>query len=324
LEAIADMVYGHLQHAERMDRIAISMLSRGTLSLGFLVVVIAATRNLVWGVLALGVGSLAVLVAYDMPNARGVRSGRSMEAVGRDPTSLMPRWTGWRMLGIARLGLPLGVASLLLAVAATAPRYFLERSHGEAALGYFSALAYPSAAFTILLGAFGQAATPRMAAFYASDRGAFWRLVLRISFVPVIAGGCAALGVVLAGPRVLEYVYRREYADYFGVFIVLLAGGAAWSLAAVMGYAATSSRRLSHQAPAAAFICTASLLLSWWLIPKNGLLGAGVATALSGIVAALTYAILFSRKPDRTDQPSEAALQEVRLTKMHWERAGVE
>lgn len=295
LEAVADVLYGHLQQAERMNRIALSMLGRGVLSLGLLIAVVVATRDVIWAVLALGVGSFIVLLAYDLPNAR--RSGSRRH----DPMPLKPRWSRWGATGILRLGLPLGITSLLLTVAANAPRYVLERSHGEAALGYFSALAFPSAAFTILLSALGQAATPRMAAYYESNRQAFWRLVLRMAFVPVIAGGVVAASVVALGPRFLEYIYRSDYAEYFGAFLLLLAAGAAWSLASVVGYAVTASKRLTRQAPASLVITAASVGLSLWIIPGRGVSGAGLVMVLAGLVAVFTFAILFSRRPDLPD-----------------------
>lgn len=323
LEAIGDVIYGHLQHAEAMNRIAISMLSRGLLSLSLLVALILATHELLWGIAALAFGSLVVLVAYDLPNARTV--GRALVARAKAaPASIRPRWSATTWSGIVAMGLPLGLASLLLAVAANTPRIYLERVHGQTALGYFSALAYPSAAFTILLSALGQAATPRMAAYYVDDRPAFWRLVSRMSLVPILAMSGVALGALALGPRILEVLYRREYAEHFGVFVILLAAGATWSMASVMGYAATASRRLRRQAFAALGIAGISVLLSAWLVPRYGGTGAAYAMTLSGFAALLIYGGLFLSAPDPMRNASQERVRPTAPIRGPWTAAEAE
>jgi O-antigen/teichoic acid export membrane protein len=323
LEAIGDVVYGHLQHAEAMNRIALSMLARGFLSLSLLVILILATHDLLWGIGALVLGSLVVLVAYDLPNARAV--GHSLlSRAGAKPASIRPRWSAATWSGIVAMGLPLGLASLLLAVAANTPRIYLERLHGAAALGYFSALAYPSAAFTILLSALGQAATPRMAASYVDDRPAYWRLVSRMSLVPILAMGAVALGALALGPRILALLYRREYAEHFGVFLVLLAAGATWSMASVMGFAATASRRLRRQAIAALGIAGISVLLSAWLVPAYGGKGAAYAMTLSGFAALLIYGGLFLSGPDPMRDVSQERVRSAPPIRGPWSSAEAE
>jgi len=286
LESVADTVYGHLQQAERMDTIAISMLARGLTSLALIAIVIAATRDVLWGCIAICAASTSVLFLFDL------------RVVGQSVLAQDPRWKSETLWVICRLGFPLGLASLFLATAANVPRYFLERWHGEEALGYFAALAYPTAAFSILLSAFGQAATPRMAQYYNHDRRRFWGLVLRLSAVPIVTS--IGLGIILIafGPAVLTWLYRKDYAQHFDVFVMLVLTGGVWALASVLGYAATASRRLKGQAPVAILICSSALVASALLVPSQGLRGAALGSISTAVVALVLYSLVLIYRPD--------------------------
>jgi len=302
VESISDTIYGHLQRHERMDRIAVSMLLKGALSLVTLAATIWITRDVLLGALAMAAASTVVLFAYDVP--RAVSTARESQDAGSSGEALRPRFNKARGAEIARLGLPLGVASLLLALAANIPRYVLERWHGEAALGYFAALAHPTAAFSIVVSAFGQAATPRMAEFYRTNMPAFRRTVLTLCAVPIVAAALAAVIVVLLGARLLGFLYRPEYSQYFDAFLLLLASGAVWSLASVLGYAVTAARRLVGQAPISLAICIVAAVLSFMIIPTQGLRGACVVLLASGVANVLAYLGLFLWRPVPVESPS--------------------
>lgn len=294
VESVADAVYGHLQRSEMMSRIAISMILRGFLYLVTLTIALRVSGSLLWAVAAMGSASIGVLVLFDFPSAR--RAERSLRALESEEQGIRPRWNLPAFRKIAELGLPLGFASLLLALSTNIPRYFIQHRLGEEALGYFSALSYPIAAFSILLSAFGQAATPRMADFYRRDRREFWRTVILLSLVPILTLAVATPALLGVGPRVLAILYRKDYAHYFHVFLVLLAGGALWSLASVLGYAATASRRLLGQVPISLLICGVTCAACWIAIPTYGLMGAGAASVISGGAALVLFGSLFTRR----------------------------
>ena len=303
VEALSDTVYGHLQRYERVDRIAISMIGKGLLSIVGLGAAIAFTRDVTWGALAVAATFAAVLVCYDLPGAHRVTvedPKHSDEAANERTKDLVStRLRAFQVL--INMGLPLGVTSVLLAVAANIPRYLLERTVSETALGYFVALAYPSAVFVILLSAFGQAATPRMAEYHRTTRARFRRLVFKLMLIPPLSlflvGGVA----VLLGPDLLRMLYRADYAQYFPEFLILLVAGAVWGVASVLGYAATSSRRLSSQAPAAAIICTMTIVCGFLIVPKFGITGAAIVSMISGVCGIAVYGFVLLGKPDVSD-----------------------
>lgn len=302
VEALSDTVYGHLQRAEEMDRIALSMLMKGVLSVGLLIWAILATRNAAIGALAITLGFATVLLLYDLPSSSKTRNGQPAHSIDMGDRAQVPgdpplsRKKAFRLL--FRTGLPLGLTSVLLAITANSPRYFLERIAGESNLGYFVALAYPSAVFSILLSAFGQAAVPRMAEYHRTDPSKFRGLVVRMSMIPL--GALIAVGGVALclGPRSLSLLYRAEYQPYFPEFLMLLVAGALWGVASVLGYAATSSRRLAGQAPAAAVICGGTVLLAMLSISRLGIYGAAAVSIVSGLLGIVSFGLLLLKKPD--------------------------
>src|SRR6266478_5390347 len=71
-ESISDIFYGLLQQHERMDRIAISMMIKGPLSLVALGTAIYLTGDLLLGVCGLAAAWLLLLIVYDARNGANV------------------------------------------------------------------------------------------------------------------------------------------------------------------------------------------------------------------------------------------------------------
>src|SRR6516162_9856653 len=173
LESVSDIFYGLLQQHERMDRIAVSMIIKGLLSLGAVTSAIYLSGDLLLGVCSLAAVWALILALYD------IRCGAS---VLRTPSDLEHPKVGF-CSGIARrlqvhwrpsalgtltlLALPVGIVMALISFNANIPRYFIEHHLGTRELGIFAALAYPLAAGTTVVGALGQSATPRLARHYA-------------------------------------------------------------------------------------------------------------------------------------------------------------
>ena len=186
-ESLSDVVYGLLQAHERMDRIALSMMIKGPLSLVALGMVVYLTASIAWGALALaGVWGL-LLIAYDIPN--GIRLLDQGE-----PSA--PCWDLPALARLAWLALPLGIVMMLISLNANIPRYFIEHYWGERELGIFAALAYLMVAGNTVVGALGQSASPRLARYYAEGNGrAFRRLLVKLVG---LGAGMGLVGLLVA------------------------------------------------------------------------------------------------------------------------------
>ena len=194
-EALSDIFYGLLQHHEQMDRIAISMMIKGALSLLALAGGVYLTGSLVWGVVGMAGVWAALLLAYDLPSGARRLPGGPPGGIRRLGALLRPHWSP-RLLGrLAWLALPLGIVMLLISLNTNIPRYFIQHYWGARELGIFAAMAYVVVAEAMVITALGQAASPRLAQYYAAgNQRALYLLVAKLLAVCLVlgAGACWA------------------------------------------------------------------------------------------------------------------------------------
>ncbi|PMB46990.1 polysaccharide biosynthesis protein [Fischerella thermalis CCMEE 5201] len=275
-ESISDVFYGLIQQHERMDRIAVSLMIKGPLSLLMLVIGVSISGSVVWGVLGLVFAWSVVLVGYD------IHSGVLM--LNQMPK---PRWHLKTLLKLVWLALPLGFVMMLISLNSNIPRYFIEEYLGERELGIFAALAYLMIVGGMVVGALGDSATPRLAKYYASgDRRAFCNLLLKLVGIATLIGVAGVLVAVVAGRQILTVIYRPEYAEQTNLFVWLMAAAGIGYISSFLGYGMTAARYFRIQIPLFASVATTSALASLWLLPKLELLGAAIALIMAAIVQA--------------------------------------
>ena len=300
IESVSDVVYGQFQQYERMDKIAISMMIKGVLALGALGLAAALTGRTVWAIVGLAASWAAVLLAYDLPVSAALRLDSSAGAL-----PLRPRWSRARLLRLTWLALPLGIVMMLISLIANIPRYFIEAELGERALGIFTAIAYLMVVGNTVVFALGQAASPRLARqFAAGEHEAFRALLLRLAGLALGGGGIAIALALGWGRVILRALYTAEYAQRADVFVWLTIAAAVGAVASFLGYGMTAARRFRVQAPLFAFVVLVTTFASALLIPRQGLLGAALATTIGATAQLLgsawvIYAIL---RQGRTDQ----------------------
>lgn len=303
-EALSDVFHGLLQQRERMDRIAKSLMIKGPLSLAAFGLGVYLTGSVLWGVVGMAAVWVLVLVSYD------VRSGalilRASHAMGENAasdgqgevSSLQPRGDINTLARLAWLALPLGMVMMLISLNTNIPRYFLERHHGEAALGIFAALAYVLVAGGKVMGALGRATTPRLAKYYASgDRTSFRKLLGKLLLIGALLGAVGVVLALLVGRPLLTLFYRPEYGEQVHVFVWIVIAAGIGYVASCLGYAMTAARHFSIQLPLFVLVAAASLGASFWLIPTYGLMGAALAMLAAVLVqvvgsAAVVYYVI--------------------------------
>jgi O-antigen/teichoic acid export membrane protein len=277
-ESISDVVYGLLQHHERMDRIALSMMIKGLLSLSALGAAVYLTRSVFWGATVLAVVWAILLIAYDLPNAERVLNGRESE-------SLRPCWDLPRLVRLTWLSLPLGFVMMLVSLDTNIPRYFIQHYLGERELGIFAAMGYLMVAGTTVIAALGQSASPRLAVYYAGrDLKAFRRLLGQLVGLGAALGAAGILAALVLGREILTAIYRPEYAENTAVFLWLTVAASVGYVASFLGYGMTAARYFRSQLPLSGLCGAASALGCLWLVPRFGLMGAAWAGLASQIV----------------------------------------
>ncbi|MBD2387480.1 oligosaccharide flippase family protein [Cylindrospermum sp. FACHB-282] len=275
-ESISDVFYGLIQQHERMERIAISLMIKGPLSLLLLGIGVYVSGGVLWGVFGLVCAWAVVLVGYDIP------SGVLMLKPG---SKLQPRWHLGTLAKLVWLCLPLGFVMMLISFNTNIPRYFIERYLGERELGIFAAIAYLMVAGGIVVSALGESASPRLAKYYtAGDVVSFRRLLLKLVGIAAVLGATGVLVAVVAGRQILTLLYQAEYAEQTNLFIWLMVVAAITYISNFLGYGMTAARYFRVQMPLFTAVASISAIACLWLLPKWGLLGAAIALLIAVII----------------------------------------
>jgi O-antigen/teichoic acid export membrane protein len=293
VESISNVVYGLMQKYERLDRIAIAMILRGVGSVVLMTLALWLTHSVAWAVATLAAWWALVLGLYECTAARWVL-GRQ----GRPSGDLRPLWDAARMKSLAWLSLPLGAAGMLVSLDTNIPRYFVEHSLGEAALGYFVALAYVMVAGYTVMNALGQSAAPRLARYFVTNRAAYLRLLGKMAVVAGVLGTGGILVAAVWGRWVLTLIYRPDYAEYHTLFTWLMVATTLSYLGTVLSYGMTAARELRPQAWFQATSLGINILVCLWLVPVFGMYGAAWALILSGafkLVSSVAYMLRVMR-----------------------------
>lgn len=294
-EAVSDIIYGLLQHRERMDRVAISLMLKGVISVMMVGVAMAAARSAGWAGLAMSIGWLVVLMAYDLPIAETMLSSRPGSGA-----PLRPRWSGKLLLKLTVFSAPLGLSMMLTTLNMNVPRYFIEGYLGPRELGIFSAMAYVVVAGTTVVTALGQAATPRLADYFGTgQKAAFQSLLWKLVGIGAAIGLVTVIASLWFGQQLLTAIYRPEYARRIDVFVWLMAAGSVSYIASFLGYGITATRAFRRFVVPSVFT-TALAIASGFLIPRFGLRGAAWSTGIVNL-SACAASLLILQSVTRTE-----------------------
>ncbi|MBM4285370.1 MAG: lipopolysaccharide biosynthesis protein [Deltaproteobacteria bacterium] len=301
IASFQDIIYGLLQHHERMDRMARSMMVRGPLELAFLALGIYLTGGVLAGVLGLCLARLLVLGLYDLPGARRVvvhlEEGSRPSLAWRQ--IIKPSWSYPVMARLAWLALPLAFVVTLNSLNVNIPRYFVSHYLGEADLGIYVALAYVMVGGNMLVMALGLSISPRLSKYYASDNmPAFRRLLVKGVAGVVALGSGGVLLVLFIGKEFLTLCYRPEYARQVDVFFWLMVGAVAAYLATFLRHAITAARFFRVQLPSYILYNLVLVISCLLLVPTYGMLGAAWSTGIAALIilavnGLITAVILF-------------------------------
>jgi len=274
-EAISDVVFGLLQEAENLRRIAVSMLAKGVLSVVAIGVVLRLNGDLVAATLAMAFGWALLLCCYDLPAAHRLQSIR-------------PSGDLRTLYKLAWLAAPMGCVAALGSLTTNVPRYSVEANLGPSALGHFAAVAYLFVAGGQPMMALGAAVTPRLAHHYLRRNLSAYRRVTYQTVGSGIALGIAGIIIaVFAGHLILRLAYAPEYAEEAPVLVwMAVAAGVGFANKAVAA-SVTAARRLLEQLPIAIASLVVAFVVSRLFVPTWGLIGAAwavLATELTRLV----------------------------------------
>jgi O-antigen/teichoic acid export membrane protein len=213
----------------------------------------------------------------------------------RDYGSLQPQveFDFWKRA--MRESLPLGFGFLLLQVYYLTDTVVLGFLRGDAFVGWYSA-AYRMVSFILVAGGlFFESTFPVVSRYYQDARERLPRLLnssLRVTALLVIP--MAAGGTVLARPM-LTSLYGAQYGAAAVAFQFLIWAVAIELLGMNWGYALMACDRAKEYMKAVGLGAVLSVALNLALIPKFGLMGAGLTRLACSAIISLYFGLQFRR-----------------------------
>jgi O-antigen/teichoic acid export membrane protein len=187
VETVGDVIAGHLQKFERLDKVARALMLRGIASLLTFASAFWYTRNLLVAVAAQAITWTATVALCDfqiVAKMLGAKPEFFHLCLKTLKSMILISW-------------PLGLVMTLVSLNTNLPRYILERKLGAAELGIFASLAYLLTAIGLIVVALGQSVCTRMSKQFAEGDIRGFRLLLTKLVWFATALGVAGVGLTL-------------------------------------------------------------------------------------------------------------------------------
>ena len=275
IECMSDVIAGLLQREERLDRVAISLILRGTGSVLVFFVAFAWFHSLALSVIGMSSIWLAVLLLYDVPNSRALlKAGDGFFRFDRQ-----------ELRRLIRLSLPLGWVATVSSLTVNIPRYVLQRDLGLADQGIFASLAYLIVAINLVVLALTQSATTRLSIMYAEgDLKRFRLLLTRLSMLGVLVAAAGVPLALLLGRPLLTLIYRPEYGEHAGLLALFVGTAGLSMIGSFLFCGASAARAFRIQVPVYLLGMLVASLGSAILVPRCGMTGAGISLLFSAAI----------------------------------------
>lgn len=281
VETISDVYYARLQLHDRMAEISKSMIARALLSILGLALATYFSRSLLWGIAGIALARLIILFSYDV---RERTHGLDVERLLRNE-ELAPRFDPKSQSELLWLSLPLGIVMLLGCLNSSIPTLFIKHVLGERDVGIFAGIGFVVSVGNMAVVSLGQSAYTRLARSYsAGNLAAFGSLLAKLLAIGAAIGVCGMIVSKLAGREILALLFRPEYAERANLLPWVMAAGGVLFMAQFLGFGMTAAGYYNSQVVMNILANLSLFAGCYWLVARQGLLGAIIAMLVAAIV----------------------------------------
>jgi O-antigen/teichoic acid export membrane protein len=275
-----------------MRSAAIGLSINGLLSVALVGFTLVISSSLSLATAAYAVGSIIALSAWDLPRAARLHDGGVPVALATGARRRATMRSAWRLI---TTGLPLGLSSAIGSVQTNVPRYVIASYLGPAMLARFAAISYITLVGHLVVNATSQAALPILARDAQTPGSRYQRHLGRLVAGTLVIGGLLLIAAYVFGRPVLTFVYGKEYTDYAGVLMWLVAATVATFASVFLGTGTTARHRFTAPflVSATTFVVVAASTPP--LVSRYGLEGAAWALVAGALVEFSAYAALTLR-----------------------------
>jgi O-antigen/teichoic acid export membrane protein len=284
-----DVFISFNQKHERMDTVAFSKIILGVGSLSTLGLVLWSTRQLVWGVLAMQITKLMVLLFWDIHATYRLTSVYTNESTFE---CLQPSFQPSSMSKLILLALPLGFSAMLTSLTVNAPRFMIKKFMTNEMLGYFAAILALETAGQMVVEAAGLSALPRLSRYYQENRSLYIRLLLKLVILAAIMGLISVFVATLFGHTILEIMFTSKYAQFNNVFVWIMVYGTFAYIGNFLKYGMSSTQHFKAQPVIVGIALLVIIGTGLVIVPNHGLVGV-VWCMIAGRIVSGIGAVIF-------------------------------
>lgn len=279
-ESISDILHGLLQKNERMDYITFSSILKGVLTVITFSIILYYSQSLVLAIVGQLVVWTFILLFYD-----GI--------VLRKYGSLRPSFEWLKVKQLVKLTIPLGIMGLLTSLNTNIPSYLVEYFLGKEELGYFVAILYIVLAGNRVANSLRQPAAPLLAVLYEEkNTTGYKKLLFSLCGIGLLMGGIGVLVALFIGKYILSIIYTSSYAEYSGLFVLIMLSGLFNFPAMFLGTGIIATRHFKSQPYLAALWVIVSLVGCFIFVPIYGVSGAAIALILSSLIKLISLLLV--------------------------------
>ena len=283
IETISDVYYARLQLHDRMAEISKSLIARALLSVLGLAVITYVSRSLLWGIAGIVLARAIVLFGYDICERTHGLNGQSNWFSRLE--ELMPCFNLRVHRELLWVSFPLGVVVILTTLNSSVPSYFIKHALGERDLGIFTAIGFVISVGNMAVVSLGQSAFTRLARSYAAGNLAeFCSLLAKLLAFGAALGVCGMILSKVAGREILTILFRPEYAERADLLPWLMAVGGVLFMAQFLGFGMTAAGYYNSQVVLNILANLSLFVACYWLVARQGLLGATFAMLIAASV----------------------------------------
>ena len=305
-DALSDICHGLFQRELEMRSAAIGLAINGLLSVAFVGLVIALAPSITWATTAYAAGSFLALAGWDLPRAARLRHGQLEPAWVRRAPTRQSVAAAWRLIVTA---LPLGLSSAIGSAQTNVPRYVIAADLGPAMLARFAAISYITMLGHLVVNATSQAALPMLARDAQSSHPQYRMRLGGLVGATIVLGALGVAATIAFGRTALVLIYGKEYADYSGVLLWLVAATVVTFASVFLGTGTTARQRFRAQLVISATSLIFVTACTRPLVTRYGLIGAAWSLLVGAAVEFGAYAILTLRDlKEATEAPPRIVL----------------
>ena len=267
-ESVSDIIYSYYNANKKTQFISRSLTFKSVLVILLSFCVLYITQNIVYSLTATLIGYLFVLGLLDI--RQNINHLKEINFFDK------------KLKKIVKVGLPLGVAVMLVSLQTNIPRYFLEYYSNVELVGVYTILYYFIVIGGIVINSICQYLSPSFSEFYRDLKINDLKRIIKNAFYIALSLGLVGLVVSLfLNNFIIKIIYGSDYLGYAYLLPYIMIAGIFTYFSVVNGYLLTSLKLLKIQMPIFLILVCLTVIYSYLLIPTYGLIGAVYTTILS-------------------------------------------